>query len=164
VDILTNRRFYPDADVNQIRYYTPNGCATVGIDDLLTLTALNSDADGDGTYEQTWTQNTDFVLEPLNAAADGYPWDTIRLHPRSGFYFSAYPRSLKITGKFGWNAAPAGVREATAMIASRLLKIKREAPFGIVGVGAEGFAVRVSRTMPEVELALQPYTKTQVLA
>ena len=163
VDELTHRRFWPDEDANQVRYYTPNGLPTVGIDDLLDLTTLDQDYDGDGTFEQTLTENTDFLLEPLNAAADGRPWDALRLHPSSAYLWSSYPRSLKVTGQFGWAAAPAGVKVASSQIATRLLKIMREAPFGVVAFGLEN-AIRVSRTMPEVELALAPYVKPQILA
>ena len=163
VDEIAHRRFWPDADANQVRYYTPNGCDTVEIDDLVTLTSLLSDYDGDGTFEQTWVENTDFTLEPMNAVADGFPWDTIRLRALSAYRFGHYPRSLKVTGKFGWAAAPAGVKVATAQIATRLLKIMREAPFGVAAIGMDGAAIRISRTMPEVELSLAPYVKAQIL-
>lgn len=162
VDDLTHRRFWPDADATQVRYYTPNGCDTLPIDDVITLTSVTADYDGDGTFEQTWVENTDFVLEPLNAVADGYPRCEFRRHPRSGFLFSPYPRSLKVTAKFGWNTAPSGVKIATSMIATRMLTVVRSAPLGVVALGE--VAMRVSRTMPDVELALSDYVKVQVLA
>lgn len=164
VDSITGTRFYPDADANQVRYYTADGRGIIEIDDLLTLTSLSSDYDGSGTFEETWTVNTDFTLEPLNAVLNGRPYDTIRIHPRSTYRFSRYPRSLRVTGKFGWTEAPEGVKTATTMIAARLLKEMREAPLGVIGLGLEGTAVRISRFMPGVEMALAPYTKSQVLA
>jgi hypothetical protein len=164
VDDMTNRRFFLDINANQVRTYSPHSCETVPIDDLVTLTSVLVDYDGDGTFEQTWTQNTHFVLEPLNAPADGFPWTTIRRHPRSTYYFSGYPRSVQVTGQFGWTAPPAGVKAATAQIAARVLKIMREAPFGVASLGMDGAAIRVSRYMPEVEMSLGPYCKPQILA
>jgi hypothetical protein len=166
VDQRTHRRFYPDADVNQVRYYTPNGWSTLEIDDLLTLTSLLSDSDGDGTFEQTWVENTDFTLEPLNAVADGRPWESIRLRPASSFRFSRYPRSLKLTGKFGWAAVPENIKRATTIVAARVLKRTREAPFGVISFPAEGGFVRELGLDRDPELAglLGPYTRAQVLA
>jgi hypothetical protein len=164
VDDMTHRRFWPDADATQVRTYSPHSSEVVPIDDLITLTSVLVDFDGDGTFEQTWTLNTHFILEPLNAPADGFPQNLIRRHPRSTYYFSGYPRSVQVTGKFGWAAPPAGVKAATAQIAARVLKIMREAPFGVASLGMDGAAIRVSRYMPEVEMSLGPYCKTQVLA
>jgi hypothetical protein len=166
IDKALGRRFYPDVDVNQVRYYTPNGGCTVTIDDLITLTSLVSDYDGDGTFEETWTQNTDFILEPLNAVADGFPFDTIRRHPRSGLRFSPYPRSLKLTGKFGWATTPDAIKQLTMLVAARLVKRTREAPFGIVSFGLDGAAVRASQMAndPEYRFLTDAYSKTQVLA
>lgn len=164
VDKIAHRRFYADADANQIRYYSPKSGRTFEIDDLVTLTSVVSDYDGDGTFEQTWVENTDFTLEPMNAVADGRPWETIRRHPRSSFYFSPYPRSLKVTGKFGWAAVPDGAKVATSQIAARVLTILRQAPLGVASVGIDGVAIRVSREMPEVTLALGDLIRDQVLA
>lgn len=166
IDNALGRRFYPDADANQVRYYTPTTDCTVEIDDLLTLTSLLADYDGDGTFEQTWTQNTDFLLEPLNAVADGFPFDTIRRHPRGAYYFSPYPRSLKLTGKFGWAAAPEAIKQLTTLVAARLVKRTREAPFGIVSFGLDGAAVRASQIAndPEYRFLTETYERCQVLA
>jgi hypothetical protein len=165
IDSALGRRFYPDIDVNQVRYYSPYGCS-VEIDDLITFTSLAGDYDGDGTFEQTWVQNTDFVLEPLNAVADGLPFDTIRRLPRSGFNFSPYPRSLKLTGKFGWAAAPDAIKQLTTLVAARLVKRTREAPFGIVAFGLDGASVKASQLAndPEYRFLAEAYAKTPVLA
>jgi hypothetical protein len=164
VDGICHRRFYPDADATQIRYYSPNGSCVAEIDDLLTLTSVLSDYDGDGTFEQTWTQNTDFTLEPLNAVANARPFETLRLHPRSAYRFSSYPRSLKVTGKFGWSAIPPEVKKATKIRAVQLMLRARQAPFGVLGIGAEGGAIRISRWDPDIQLLLTDVTRSQVLA
>lgn len=161
VDGITDRRFYLDTDATQVRYYTPSSRTLLLVDDLVTLTTLKTDPTGDGTYDTTWTVNTDFKLEPLNAAADGWPYETIRLHPNSTRSWPCgYPGAVQVTGRFGWPAVPEPVRDATTMLASRLVKRKREAPFGIVTVGIEtGSAVRIARTDPDVMQLLADYVR-----
>jgi len=165
VDEHTGRRFWADADATQVRHYSPDYSDRLWIDDLVTLTTLKTDDSGDGTFENTWTLNTDFTLEPLNAAADSEPWTTICVHPSGNFYFPvSYPRSVEITGKFGWNAVPAQVKTATKMVAHRYLKRLREAPHGVVGFGLDGAVVRMQSLDPDVEQLLEPFSRRVLVA
>ena len=152
IDNLCGRRFYADTDANQVRYFTPASGSYVQIDDLITLTSVTVAPYG-RTYDDTWVVDTDFMLEPLNAAADGRPYEAIRWRSTSRYYGwpYRYPRSVKVTGKFGWNTTPPEIKEATIMLASQLLKRVREAPFGIVGFGVDvGSAVRIGRFDPHI--------------
>jgi len=147
------RRFYPDPDANQVRYYTPTIPGELWITDLLQLTSLKTAAGGANLYPNTWVENTDFLLEPF----DGPPWNLIRPLAGGSFYLStSYPRSVQVTGKFGWLTPPEGVKWATELIAAQLVKRIREAPFGIVADFA-GEATRISRGDPQIDLALAPY-------
>lgn len=159
IDQATGRRFFPDPDANQVRHYSPPAADVLLIDDLVTLTSLNVDTDGDGTFEETWVLNTDFVLEPLNAAADSHPWTRLRTHPLRGKQLPwRYPRSVELTGKFGWDEAPDEIKQATVIIASKLVQRAREAPFGIL-VGADSLAVYIARQDPEVMFLIEPYSR-----
>lgn len=160
-DEITGRRFYPDADANQVRTYTALSDVVVHVDDLLQLTSLKTDPDGDGTFDETWAA-ADYRLEPLNAAAEGRPWERIRRHPAGDYCFpTCYPAAVQVTGKFGWSAAPAQIVEATMLLATRLLKRKREAPFGLVAVaGVEsGTPAHISRVDPDVRALLDPFVR-----
>jgi len=162
IDLALGRRFYPDADATQVRYYSPDSPTWLRIDDLITLTSVLTDQGGAGTFSNTWTVNTDFVLEPLNAPADGFPYRSIRTNSRSSMYFpTSYPRTVKVTGKFGWTAAPPAIKNATVLLAARIIKRTREAPFGITGLGLEGAAVRASAIArdPEIAFLLDPYNR-----
>jgi hypothetical protein len=165
VDSFCDRRFWADADANQIRYYTPTSSVVVQIDDLVTLTTLATDDAGDQTFGQAWTANTDLFLEPLNAAADGQPYTRLCTNPaRSSLYFPLqYGRSVKVTGKFGWPAVPTEVKQATTIIAGRLLKRARETPMGVVmaGVGFDGAAIRIASQDPDVTMLLSPLRRHQ---
>lgn len=153
------RRFWADPDALQVRYYDATG-DLVRIDDLVTLTTLATDPGGDGTYEQTWTRDTDFVLSPLNAPADGRPWETVTRHPSGSHRFPAgYPRAVRVTGRFGWPAVPPAIAQATTILAAKLLKRSREAPFGVVSMGLDGAAVHIARTDPDVGFLVRPFIR-----
>lgn len=153
IDNTTRRRYWLDADANQVRYYSPDDTQRLRIDDLTVLTSVAID-DGTGTFPTTWTENTEFVLEPLNGAADGEPYEEIVARGR--YALPRGSRTVKVTGKFGWPAIPAAVVDATTIIATKLAKRKREAPFGVLNVGLEGMAIRISRYDPDVTFLLEP--------
>jgi hypothetical protein len=98
------------------------------------------------------------MLEPLNAALDGRPWDAIRVSGTS-HYFRCYQGSVRLTGKFGWAAPPENVRQATGIIATKIIKRARDAPMGII-TAFDGTAVRMSRFDPQVEELLAPYNRS----
>jgi hypothetical protein len=163
VDAHCRRRFYPDANAAQVRYYTPWSSGYVPIDDLIELTTLKSDPGGDGTYENTWVLNTDFTLQPTNAGAEGVPYTSLQMHPSGSYVFSTdYPRTVQVTGKFGWASAPPAVKQATSILAARLMKRAREAPFAVAGFSLDGSVVRVTRIDPDVEMLLAPFVKRGV--
>lgn len=168
VDGFCRRRFYPDADALQMRYYTPlnQWQSLLDIDDLITFTALATDSNRDGVFETTWTINTDFVLEPLNGVVDGEPFTTIRTMPLpfSNKFFWPFPRSVQVTGMFGWTGPPPEVIEATTILASRYLRRAREAPFGIVSVGLDGSATRLQRTDPDLTNLLASFVRGPLVA
>lgn len=160
IDNLTNRRFWVDANANQVLYYTAESPRFVRIDDLVTLTTFKVDVDGDGTFETTLTNNTDFTLYPLNAAATAtaWPYTYVKSHPLTSTPFPGYPRSIEITGKFGWSAVPEPITNATTILAHALVRRAREAPFGIITLGVEE-ATRIGRSDPHVNMLIDPYRK-----
>lgn len=164
IDSRTGRRFFPDTDANQARYYTPYHARNLYVDDLITLTTLKTDQDGDGTFETTWTLNTDFVLEPLNAVADGWSFDTIRRTWRSTRRWPCWERSVEVTGKFGWVEPPEPIKQATLLLAARLVKRLREAPLGVAGLGPDGAVVRVSRLDADIEALIDDYIRKPLVA
>lgn len=160
IDKLCNRRFWLDADANQVRYYTAGWgpIRDLEIDDLVTLTSFKTDDDGTYAYPNAWAQNTDFLLEPLNAAADGEPYTSVTVHPNSQFTLpSVYPRNVQVTGKFGWSAVPDAIVEATTVLTGRLLKTAREAQFGVFTFGDQAF--QIARNDPTVSMLIGPYRR-----
>lgn len=160
IDQMCGRRFWGDTNASD-RYYTPTNYGLVVIDDLYDFDTLVTDQDGSGTFEETWTENTDFYLEPLNAAADEWPWTAIRLHPNAGKSFpSVFPRSVKLSGKFGWSSIPDPVVKATGLLAAKILKRSREDPLGAAEAMALGGAVvRMTEADPMAARLLAPYVR-----
>lgn len=175
IDNLCQRRgtttrdgFAADADANQVRYYSPACWDRLDIDDLVTLTSLQTRDDGvdidtnDGGAN-TWTQNKDFSLEDLNAAAEGWPFTVIRVNPAGSFTFNVvYPRSVKVTGKFGWPSTPQPIIDACTLVSERVYKMKREGPLGVVAFQQE--VVRVASADRNVMLLLAPYMRMRIIA
>jgi hypothetical protein len=160
IDEACGRRFWLDADAQQVRYYTPTSRDLVLTDDITVLTSLATDTAGGTSFPQSWTVNRDFVLKPLNANADGKPYTRIKATGVGGVFDPCAPRSVKVTAQFGWATVPDGIVEATTILATRLLRRAREAPFGVVSVGLDGTAVRIARTDPDVCFLLEPFDIT----
>lgn len=158
IDNICDRTFYPMD--GQTRYYSGSGDGYLPVTDIRDVTTLKTDTTGDGTFETTWAA-TDYVLEPLNALLDGEPYSSIRVSRAGRYTFPDGLKSVEIVGDFGWAACPAPVKEATSMLATKLIRVKREAPFGFVTVGLEvGAAIRIARNDPTISMLLEDYNRT----
>lgn len=173
------RRFWKDGSPTT-RRYTPVDPYTLAIHDAVDddSFALATDEDADGTFETVWTRGRDYELFPLNATAEERAVTHIQINRattariwRSGRIDSPLPTGLvaahavrigyiQVTAHFGWPSVPPSVSEATGMLATRLLKRKREAPFGVVGFGMDqAAAVHIARTDPDVAGLLEPFMR-----
>lgn len=131
IDSYKNTRYYPTED--ETRYYTSDpGDQWIVIDDLSAFDSLELDFGDDGTYETTWTQNTQFRLEPINNPTDGRPWN--RLVLKRGYRFPTGDAGIKLTGTFGWSEAPIQVKQAAILLANRFLVRNRQAPLDVLTV------------------------------
>lgn len=160
IDQMCERRFWTTTS-DETRYFSPRNSGWLDAGDIVSITTLKTDDAGDGTFENTWTANTDYILEPLNAALDSEPYTLIRRHPNASYYWPiGYPRSVQIVGKFGWSAVPPEIEQAAYIIAAQLVQRARSAPFGVVGVGLDTqTAVRIARVDPQVAALVGPYMR-----
>ncbi len=130
--------------------------------DLVSIDAdgLQVDADGDGTYETTWTA-TDFELGPLGADVTGHPYHEVRAV--GDYYFPTHKTRrarVKITGTWGWPSVPQQIQHAAGMLAVRLLK-RANSPLGIAGFSPE-VPVYVRHTDPDIARFIHPLRKIGV--
>jgi hypothetical protein len=115
IDRTLGRRFYIPT-VAEVRYYT--ACESywyLEVDDFTSVTALATDANGDGVYETVWTVGTDYWLGPRNAPLNGEPYTCINKAWWSGrFSFPAWQDGVQVTGFPGYCAlanCPPQIRE-----------------------------------------------------
>jgi hypothetical protein len=149
----------------ETRYYNADTYQYVLVDDLVSVTTLTTDDNGDGTYPTTWVAGTDYNLAPGNAALDGWPYtelDVSVTYPKN-FPKGVY-RGVKVTGVFGWPTVPNAVKQAAIIQASAVWS-SRTSPFGIIGSADLGGILRQTRALhPEAQVLLDAYRRREGLA
>jgi hypothetical protein len=156
IDGHTHRRFYA---ATETRYFTPNNGASLLVDDLLTVTTLKQDDDGDGTFEITWA-TTDYVLWPRSAAYHNPPgpyWE-IRTTPVGSYAFTRIQDNIQIAGSWGYSSsAPADVKQACLIQSGRLFR-RKDSPYGVAGTTALGAAIMIKGELdPDAAALLAPF-------
>lgn len=165
IESYCGRFFYKIAET---RTYQPYDIYELPVDDVVTITALNVDYDGDGIYETAWTAGTDYQLQigdaefNQNVTGEARPYTLIRSINASGggkFFPFIWPYSkwdrVQIIGTWGWPAVPFGVKQAAVQVASEFFKLK-DSPFGLMGTSEFG-VIRVPRVNPYIMKLLTPY-------
>lgn len=143
--------FYASAD--SVRYFDGSGQREQWIGELAAApTTVQVDEGGAGTYT-TWA-GTDYILWPYNAAADGKPYTRLDVDQLNGdkAVWYRFPRSVKITGKWGYSVAvPEEVKQAVIIQTVRWFKRAQQA-YQDVGAIVELGQLRFVRQIdPDVE-------------
>lgn len=154
IDAHTGRWFWRDATAT-VRYYTPKYGDVLYTDPIVSVTSLATDTAGDGTWATTWA-TTDYVLQPYNASADGWPYDRITIQPNGRYSFTDWQRHVKLTAIYGWPSVPYPVTEAALLWSERLYK-RKDAPFGILASIETGELRLLKEMDPDVVTLLSPY-------
>ena len=157
IDGHCGRWFFPIAATF---YYTPKFEDKLDIDDLLTITSLKTDDNGDGVYETVWT-TADYRLTPLNAPSFSQPWTSIEQSYSTAYEFEPeVSKQVEIVGTFGYCLSaniPFDVKEACLMQASRLYHAK-DAPLGVMGDNRLGW-VKTKDVEQDVRKLLAHYVR-----
>lgn len=156
------RRQFNDAGVASARKYHALDYRTVLVDDFWTTTGLElaTDEDDDGDYETIWDTG-DYTPYPLDRIRDGvadWVYWNIKAVDVSTFQNTRRP-GIQVTARWGWQAVPASVKEATLALAEEVFKMK-DSPYGIAGFGEFGF-VRV-RENPKIVSMLKDYRRKAI--
>ena len=170
IDSYTERVFYQTGSEGTpvARVYVPQDLYVVETDDIISVTTLKTDSNGDGTFDTTFDAS-DFQLEPLNGLAGGIETPFTRIRAVGTYLWPTYePRnvdanqaSVQVTGVFGFATVPTAVRQACILSSLRAYK-RYESPTGILGFSDIG-AVRVGTKLdPDVERLIQPYRKLRM--
>lgn len=159
IEDYCNRRFYASSET---RTYTAERCDVLYIDDLLSVTTLKTDEDGDATYENTWTATTDYRLWPYNAAlSEDRPYTRVDVAPDGSYSFpTGIAQGVQIVGSFGYSSrTPAAIKQACILQAGRIFK-RDQAPLGVVGDSAAGGELRlVPGEDVDVKALLDPFRR-----
>lgn len=133
--------------------------------DWVSVSAVKTDAGGDGTFETTWA-SSDYELGPVNAAAgpEARPYTTLEAIGSHTFPVphgrGASRYRVEVTGVPGWAGVPWGVKMATEIISSEVFKAKDT--FQAQGGFAE-FGSFVMRRNPQSLDFLRDYRRYAVL-
>lgn len=118
------RRFYP---ATETRYFTAQSSLECKVTDLLSITTLKTDEDGDRTYETTWS-TTDYDLMPYNYS----PYQWLEITPNGLYVFPLTRKGVQIVGSWGYAATtPDQINEACLLKAIQLFNASQ-------GVGGKG--------------------------
>ena len=157
------RRQFNDSGAATARRYHALSYNVVLVDDFWNTTGLEvaTDEDDDGDYETIWDADDDFLPYPLDRLRDGVDdwvyWNIKAVGVRQ-FANSRRP-GVQVTARWGWEAVPASVKEATLALAEEVFKMK-DSPYGIAGFGEFGF-VRV-RENPKIVSMLKDYRRKAI--
>ena len=155
IDGVTGRWFYKTASTAVSQY--PVDSYNVSVQDMAnTSIIVKTDDDGDGTFENTWTQGVDYQLEPLNAGLNGRPYRRIVAIGGKTFplQYNPDPALVQVTAEWGWQAVPDDVREAAVLLSIRGFA-RYNAALGVVGFA--DMAIQVRAVDPDVRDLLAPY-------
>ena len=145
--------------VSEVRYFDGAG-SILFIDDLVSVTSIKLDEDGDGTYEATMA-TTDYVLYPLNKTPKTY----IKLTNDSdyGGFASGVRTGVKIDGTWGYQSTvPAVIRRASIIQVCRWFKRKDSAFQDVIGLPEMGQFAVYKGLDPDVRQVLEPYRKRAI--
>ena len=96
IDWWTHRYFYTREDT----LYFDGSTDPLRIGDILSITTLKTDDNADATFENSYTEDTDYRLYPLNE----FPKTEARIINGSSYagYASGVDKGIEITGVFGY--------------------------------------------------------------
>lgn len=140
IDEITGRKFYKNS-VDEVRYFETDDPYYCDATDIVSVTTLAVDYVQTRTY--TNLASTDFELLPDNASLDGKPYSAVAIAPTSAAYFPSGRRGVKITGVFGWSAAPTNIKEDCLAISHNLwMSRSGQTSAGKVSITASGIVIR----------------------
>lgn len=130
------RRQFGQCAAPEFRYYTPRWDETLirwvfEIDDLMDVTGLivEFDTSNNGVFDAVCT---DYTLRQRNALQRNRPYTQIAVNNTSAVQPTYFVESARVFAKYGWNAIPESVEQATCLQGHRILK-RRLSPFGVTG-------------------------------
>ena len=119
IDNYCNRSF---ALTSATRYFDGVGDNLI-VDDLVSVTTFKLDTGGDGVWETTLTEGTDFLLYPYNTS----PKWLVKLTDDStaSDFATGKRKGVEIVGVWGYATVPDPIRQAAMMQVCRLFRLSQ---------------------------------------
>lgn len=116
IDDYTGHVFYASTLTRVYQPYDANRLILPRGHELLSLSSVQTDLDGDRVYEYTWA-TTDYDLEPANNPSQGLPYWAICTRWLGNYSFPVgVAQGVKLTGSWGFSSTtPPVVQEACLM-------------------------------------------------
>lgn len=141
-----------DLTPGQTCYFDTEGGLEMWIPRCTKINSLKLDTNGDGTYNQTWTQGTHFVVWPY----DKTYFDKIIVKEGASVSLPVGQRRMEIQGEWGGFATPPQrVKEATAITVARSFKRGMQAYQDTGALPELGELVYTMALDPDVKRMLQ---------
>jgi len=155
IDGYCGRFFYQTT--NAIKFFASDAYR-LAVPDISSTSGLivQTDNDGNGSFETTWTLNTDYILEPTDADLQSRPYRRITATGGKTFPMFYIPQDagVQVTATWGYPAIPDDVREACVLLSMRQFA-RYNAALGVMAFG--DMAVSVRSVDPDVRDLLSPY-------
>lgn len=155
IDGYCGRWFYKTAQTAILCY--PFDYYNVPVQDIAnTSVTVAVSTQGNGVYDQTWTQGVDYQLEPLNASLNSKPYNNIMAIGGKTFPIQLQPNVpyVQVTAQWGWQNVPIDVTQACVLLSIRQFA-RLNAALGIVGFN--DMAIQVKAVDPDVRDLLNQY-------
>ena len=155
IDGYCGRFFYNTT--NAVKFFASDAYR-LAVPDISSTSGLivQTDDNGDGSFETTWTLNTDYILEPTDAALQSRPYRRITATGGKTFPMFYIPQDagVQVTATWGFPSIPDDVREACVLLSMRQFA-RYNAALGVMAFG--DMAVSVRSVDPDVRDLLSPY-------
>ena len=150
-------RFFYQSTTTAIKFFAGNAYR-LPTRDISSTSGLivQTDNDGDGTFETTWTINQDYIVEPLDADLQDRPYRAIVAVGGKTFplFYIPTEAGVQVTAKWGYEFVPHDIREACVLLSMRQFA-RYNAALGVMAFS--DMAITVRAVDPDVRDLLSPY-------
>jgi hypothetical protein len=155
IDNYCERSF---ASASATRYFDGVGDNLI-VDDLVSVTTFKLDAGGDGVWETTLTEGTDFLLYPYNTS----PKWLVKLTDDStaSSFAKGVRKGVEIAGTWGYSTVPEPVRQAALIQTCRLFRLSQSGYGTEIGTPDIGTATVFQGLSSDAKRMLGPYVRVE---
>lgn len=161
---IEERGYIADASTSA-RYYDGSGTDRQTIDYCTSVDAVEVE-ETDGTFT-TWTENTDYYVQPYNAAAIGEPYRWLDVVHKSGTTKSMFThgqRRVRVAAYWGLaSSTPPLIKQAAIALSVRVYKAATQAYQDLGAAGEFGQLILAQAQHPQIKMLLDaafPHVKS----